>query len=176
MGFKKTTVLIAALITVAVGCGDGKTKKRQPLRNANGANKPVDPKAPSDADRKKAADELAAKGKAEAKIDDQVSNLSSGRIMDKSELPDGKYKLTQFTSSLKYMPATGGWMRALRTQQVLIDQSGDVTLDNKAPTEGTGVSANQPDADGRNIEVASQFTVRKKAAHSARNGPPSAFF
>lgn len=173
--------LSAIMLTVAVACGDGKAKRRQPVRknpNAGTAapagqkpsapatpGKPGQPAAPAnetEADRQRKAEELKKKNEVEQRLDGMVSQLTNGRLMEKSALPEGNYKLTQFTASVKFMPNSGGWMRAFRQQAITRDRSGNIMADENAPTEGLGAAANDPDAAGRALEIPVSFEVKKE--------------
>lgn len=176
-------VLAALAMTVAIGCGDGNPKKRQPVRkNPNaGTQGKIDPKTgkpttnpskPSDptkspteeteAERQKKVDEARKKDESEKRFDGMIAALITGLpLMDKSRLEEGVYNISQFTVSLKYMATNGGWMRAFRSQSLRIDAADKVDFGKEA-AEGLGAAANDPDASGRALEVPMVFEVKKE--------------
>ena len=167
-------VLASLALTVVIGCGDGKPKKRQAVRknpNAGGAQK-IDPKTgkpipanpgasttETDEDRKKTAEALEKKRKSEERFDGMLKQLNEGPLMEKSALDAGTYKIALITTNVKYMKGSD-WMRAHRTQSLRIDSANKPVL-GPEPTEGLGAAANDPDR-GRTFEVPGSFIVSKE--------------
>jgi hypothetical protein len=166
-------VLASLTLTVAIGCGDGKPKKRQAVRkNPNATNQKIDPKtgkpipatpaapaAETDEDRKKTAETLEKKRKAEERFDGMLKQLNEGPLMEKSALDAGTYKIALITTNVKYMKGSD-WMRAHRTQTLRID-SANKPQPGPEPTEGLGAAANDPDR-GRTFEIPGSFIVSKE--------------
>lgn len=166
-------VLASLALSVAMGCGDGKPKKRQAVRkNPNAATQKIDPKtgkpipnapavpaAETDEERKKKAEALENKRKSEERFDGMLKQLNEGPLMEKSALAPGTYKIALITTNVKYMKGAD-WMRAHRTQSLRIDSANKPVL-SAEPTEGLGAAANDPDQ-GRVFEVPGSFIVNKE--------------
>ncbi len=156
-------MMIALMMTtVAVGCGDGKSKHRQPIRK--GAKAQIDPKtgvpitpaAVAEA-QKKAAEETKTKSSQIQQIDGQLAQMKNGNALDKNQLEDGVYKLETVTSHFKYILKAED-IRVIRSHGIANNMLTDIANS----FSSTGMPASYGDL-ARNVEAAMTINVDKSS-------------
>ncbi len=172
-------MIITVLATVfAVGCGDGKGKRRQRTNKVLDNGKPAadgkksggnttggtgTPTTPATGDggattTDQGADQ--AKAAATREIEDALKAASeAGTTISKNALEDGKYKLKTIVSAVQYIFKTED-ARALQTSQLVEQPNGDIVL-NATENLKVGAIADHQIA-ARQIEIAYQFEVKKE--------------
>ncbi len=172
----RASALVAVTMTMTIGCGDGKTKKRQPVNKnakANAQKGNIDPKTGKpvitgnpETDRKN-AEAARVLGEKENRFDGMTTQMfAEGESINKGALEEGKYKLTRFTTSVKYLGASQ--MRGNFTGTPVLDKA-NFPMFSDVTSEGLGGSANSPDASGRQIEVPMQFEINARPYYFERS-------
>lgn len=167
-------LMVVSMSTVlAVGCGDGKAKKRSLLnRQADvgaGAVALVDGKPDVKAEGEKLGGEgLEQKAADLQKIEESLKALTDGgTVVDKNGLEDGTYKLTSVVSAMHYMlnkeDATEAKdVRMMQTLELVESGDGKVKL-NETSIDKVGMIEDHQIA-ARALEIALSFKVSKESS------------
>lgn len=188
----RVIMMFAIATSVAIGCGDGKRRRRQPVKKAPGqAQKPnsdINPKTGKpftpeekkqlEAEQKARANETPQQKAAREKAEQEALKKKNGRLdevqkkmealvtegnpIGKNELPDGEYRLTNIASSLLYSNKTN-FVRAIRNSTVKVLNDGRYQISNENDSDVAATGGMTDYPDiGRTLYVHFRFKVAKQ--------------